>query len=273
MSYIETPVVPFQENDPAAEAAAQAVAAKAEVNPSTDTPLEAAPTKEDPFHKQYAAFVKKEQKMMSEIRELKAEAARAKQLLELKGKAKDSPMDWIKEGGLTMDDFLKAADKVPEPPTVEDRIGQLEKLLEAEKQSKTQEAETKAVTAFKSQISDHVKANLDKFELISSMESVDTVFDTIELYWQKTREQLPIEKACELVEQQLTEELTASKSKLEKTKKFQSIFSPKLETPTPQTQGQDITLTNKLTSPGGAAQRPSSREESLKRAASLLKWT
>lgn len=243
----------------------------------TSQPTQQAGESDKDFSKRFASFIKKEQKYQSEIEQLKAKLKELEPLAELKSKAKQDPISYMNAASLTLDDFLTAGEAKKEP-TLEDRLQQIESLIDTERKTREQRQMEEAIGTFKNQIKDHVTGNTEKYELLHLQDAIDAVYDTIELYWQKTKEQMPIEKACELVEQELQAELEAKKPLLEKSSKFKKIFSPVLETTDkPQTQApkRDVTLNNHFTAQTSAVEekRPMSREESLKRAAQMLKWT
>jgi len=259
------------------QAQPQATESQATEATQESKPMQQAGESDKDFSKRYSAFIKKEQKYQSEIEQLKAKLRELEPLAELKSKAKEDPVAYMSAASLTLDDFLTAGEKKKDP-TLEDRLAQIESLIDTERKTREQRSMEEAVSGFKNQIKDVVTANVEKYELLHLQDAIDTVYDTIELYWQKTKEQMPIEKACELVEQELQAELEAKKPLLEKSNKFKKIFSPVLETTDkPQTQApkRDVTLNNHFTAQTSAVdeKRPMSREESLKRAAQMLKWT
>jgi hypothetical protein len=112
----------------------------------------------------------------------------------------------------------------------------------------------------------------DKYELVDKEDAYDTVFQLMDDHYQKTQKALSIQEAMEQVENYLDSEYT----KRLKYKKLQSKFSRQdeefVETE-PQQDYRPQTLTNNLSQTiPPQSNRPLTREESLRRAASLLQF-
>lgn len=112
----------------------------------------------------------------------------------------------------------------------------------------------------------------DKYELVDKEDAYDTVFQLMDDHYQKTQKALSIQEAMEQVENYLDSEY----SKRLKYKKIQSKFMNQNEDylePEPQQDYRPSTLTNNLSQTiPPQSNRPLTREESLRRAASLIQF-
>lgn len=148
----------------------------------------------------------------------------------------------------------------------------LNKLKEDLKQKEETEQKTReqyAIENFKESIKDFVSTNSETYELIKANESYDLIFDVIEDHHKETGRILDMKEAAEYVEAYLEEEF---RSLLQKSKKLspaaQQVAEQRVE------KKPSVTLSNSLSAQGApqAAGKPLSYEDSVARAASIIRW-
>ena len=253
-------------------------------------------TEETDFSRKFAAISREEKRLLEERRRIKAlqdefrnqsqEFEAYKKRQELK---KSNPFKWLQEEQVPMDQIVSGA--ISDTPSDEDLLIQkLEAKLEEKLQNKFKpieerekqaivEAQKKQIDAFKSNIEDTIKANSEKYEIISSRGLTDQVFDVIYEKFNKDTEAkraegddspvqpMSIEEAADLVEKYYESQF----KEFSQLKKFQ----PKPQTDAkPELPPKANTLNGNLTP---AVTAPKSRfmsaEESRAEAAKLLKWS
>lgn len=231
------------------------------------------------FADRFASLARKEARHVQEVQKFKAERQEFDQYRALKEKAKNDPVSVLEHFGLSYEGLTQTyldKDKVLTP---EEKIAALEKRLDDDKSAaqKAQEEAERAeeqghIDAHKARISDFVKADPVKYELINheGKAGQDMIWEVTE-EWYNTHngEIIPIDKASDLVEQWLEDRLSGIKG----LKRFGAPDVKPNGTSKP-TNNQSTTLTNVQTaaSPDGAADDLS--DEALKRrASSLIRWT
>lgn len=226
------------------ETAAQTQAPQAPAAEQPKTPEVTSPSpKQDPqMASKFAALAKKERQaraLQEQAKAREAELARREAAIAEREKLwdsefKQSPLEALKKRGYSYEDLTKAAlnDGKFDPATeVKEVRSEIERLRQeqAEKEKKAQEAaqkaqseaEAQAVEAFKSQISQHIDANAEKYELTKFYDSADLVFQTVEEHFERTKKVLSIDEACGLVEQYIESELDRA---AQQSKKFKSKY-------------------------------------------------
>lgn len=212
----------------------------------------------------FAALSRKEKALMAQQKKVKELTDKYGALDAIN--AKENPMAVLEKFGLSLDDLVQYSLKNGQPKTaddkiltVEEKLAKMEKEREAERQAGIQERNNKAVNDFKGKIRAHLDTDPAKFELIHAHKAYDKIFEVIAQYWDNQedvepndRQHLPIEKAADLVENDLYEEA----KKFLGVSKYKSLFLPQppvedtkkkaTDTPTPQTEP---TLTNKGPTP------------------------
>lgn len=244
--------------------------------------------KDEPLSVRFAALAKKEKLLLEKERQLKELENKFKPYELTRENVKKSPKSALESLGMTYEEFTQALlNEIDGKPTIttEDKVEELYKKLaekerlekEREEQARKQQEE-QAISQFKSNIKEHVKADTDKFEMINLYEAFDEVYDTIEAYFEETGEMLDVDRAAQEVENQLFEEAQKIKKakKLGFTDKPQETAVTKAQPEASPTLG--ATLTNKLTPTSVPAESPQpggrllSHEESIARAAAMLRF-
>jgi hypothetical protein len=254
---------------------------------------------EDDFSSKFAALSRREKGLLEKERKIKAMEE------ELNGRSgkvnsweervkglKQNPAafdDLLSEAGISFEDYLnnklgiQSEEKQLTPDEMykklkEEMEGNFKKLEEEKKQQiEAQNAQT--IDNFKTEVSDFITTNADKYELINYQGDFDLVYNVVEEYFHKEGEILSIQDAADLVEKHL-EEIVDGANKL---KKIASKFAPKVEVqpklevaPKPEAVREpkiSPTLSNDLNSKSSTSSNPTvSIEESKKRAAQLLRW-
>jgi len=253
------------------------------------------PKKDVKFGQRFAELSRRQRDQVQKEMELKEREAKLAPIAEKLAKSKGDPTAALEALGMTYEeitDFYLREGEEPEvstEATVEALVDKkLEERLEAEKAAKetvrlAKEAEDKkaldvkvevAIAQRKSELAAHAEAAPDKYELTIASGQIDLAWDVTDGWWAAHGEMLTVEQALDKVEAHLE----AETAKLLNSKKFkkQPEETPVVE-PEPQRERAPTrasTLSNKIqTSQAPAAERPKlSREESRKRAASLLRF-
>jgi DNA-binding protein H-NS len=215
-------------------------------------PAAAAPEPEKPaepsFAKHFTALTRKEQALQREREALKAEKAafeaeRAK-LAPPPAKPK-SPLDLL-DPETTPDKLAQATKAELEAIRREWEAQQKKAAEEAQAQAQAQAAET--IAAFKNEIVDYVKSNVESCELIALNNAHQLVYDVVEQHFEEKKAVLTIKEAAELVESYLEKQI---KDMLAKSKKLKSAVEPPPaaeQKPNPVPSAPNRTLNNGLTS-------------------------
>lgn len=267
---------------PAAETVAPTQAAAPEATPQTETTQATEQPK--------AIETKKEERISPKLARAKAEEAKAKKLLEQAearfkaaeekekklSRLKEAPLEILQELGTSFEDVANAVLKSGEPESEQQKAIRVaeEARQEVERLRREREEEIeriqnlqlqRAVEDFRFKISDTIKKNAEKFELVAAYEADNLVYDIVQEYFNKHNEILDPEKAAELAENFLEQRV----ERLVKTKKIQSRFKPQQE------QENSVTLKNSdqsFSAPVKSNSAPMTREERLKRALARLKY-
>lgn len=273
---VDAPAEPI---DSPAEPSVEAQAKPEEVAPVIEK-------KDDVFSKKFAALSRKEKQIKSqekalELRMKEIEAKEAKALAsssDISERLKKEPLKLLEESGLSLQQLAEMALNDGKP-TAEMIISDKEKAIQAridaleqKLQQKEREAEEsrleQAISGFKTQIKDVISKN-DNYELIRAQGADDLVYDVISAHHEETGEILDINKAADLVESHLLEEvkkhlnLSKIKGLLQPTPPVQQkVAPPALKTLTNSSAATATTV----------ARRPLSNEESIAQAAQLIKW-
>jgi vacuolar-type H+-ATPase subunit I/STV1 len=193
-------------------------------------------------------------------------------------------MSVLSEKGWSLDKLLERVATGEDPkPTVEDKVSELQKKLdqleaakkEAEEYARAQ-TEQKVIAEYKNQIKTVIDSDASRFEAIRMLGEYDMVFDTAEVVYQKNGRIPEIGEVAEAVESYLTRKL----EKAFELQKFKARFqqTPNTET-SPKAQETRIPGAQTLTATTTAVSKPPqggkllSKEDSLKEAAKLIRWT
>jgi len=266
----ETPVVESVETPVENESVAVEEQASEEVSaPEVDN--------EDLFSKRFSALSKREKKLVEEQAKYKELEDKFSGMSEAK---QAGVLKLLEYHGISLDDVIAEAlgeDNTPEVDPVDkvrqefEEYKQAQLDREAEEKRKLEEQNqnsiNEAIDNHKQAITSHLSQNSDKYELINSQGEQDLVWEVTEAHFDEYGEVLSIEDASDKVEQYLENKVR----ELLKLKKF----NPGGE----QIQDKDLgkkeapTLNSRMnTSSVPVKEKPLNREQSLKQAASLLKW-
>lgn len=150
------------------------------------------------------------------------------------------------------------------------KIQELEEKLETFQKTEAQKQEERQISDFKNKLNSEIDAS-EEYDLIKAKGEYDLVFDVIAEHYNNTGEILDTHEAAKQVESYLYDQ---HKSVFEKSKKLKGLFQkpsePKKEVP----RQSQPTLSNEMSaiSNSKADNTSLSREESLSRAANLIKW-
>ena len=216
-----------------------------------------------------------------ELRLQKAEELEAKL-----SSAKEDPIKALESLGLGYDEIVDKylSDAIPREKTESDLVleklssleGQISKAQEyqqSQEKQKEEAAQQERYGAAMNQIGSFIEKNSEKYELVNKMDASDLVLNVIGEHYNNTGEILDIAKACQAVEEHYEEEAKrylASEKTLEKL----GLKKTEMQNAEGKQDTKPKTLTNNIgtTAPRYNDDRPLSRQESLERAASLLKW-
>lgn len=206
--------------------------------------------------------------------------------LPLEYRLKKDPLNTLKDLGLSYEQLTNLAlnDGKLTPEMQMDLLRQeidqkysseIEKLKqELEERDKRLEEEkyNEVVNNFKTELTNFVNDS-EKYELIRANDASDLVYDVIEQHYGETGRILSKEEAADAVEEYLEEEL----EKLLKVGKVKNKLTPQeaaqqAASPKPTMTQKAPTLSNAHSAAASKPSRPLTREESVARAASLLKW-
>jgi hypothetical protein len=269
------------------------------IQKDTTTPTDAAaapeivkeePKAEDKFAGKFAALSRKEREVQQKFAELKAEQkkieadrAEYEKYKSLKTKAKENPLEWLKEGGVNYDELTRYIinDNKPDPDskiqTLEQKIKQWEEEKERDKLKEAEVKKTQAIEDYIQNIKAFVKdgENATKYELIQAFNYEPVVYNVIEQHYQETKKLLTFDEACDLVEEHLESDVEAQAKKLS-TGRLKSKLAQFFSEPPKQTEEAKAnpakTLTNNLASEGPRPGRFLSRDELIAEVAKNLKW-
>lgn len=257
---------------------------------------------DDRFASKFAALTRKEKEVMaakklheqqmSEFKQQQAAIEKMKQEIEhekqsWKSKLKENPLKALEEEGFSFEDLNKIALN-DSNPTIEMQLKRMQEemdskysreLAELKRQLQDKE-ESEAKTnlerqqiAYKRSLENTIDQNAEKYELSSIYkgDAVQLAYEVTEEYYNEHKKVLSIEEALDLVESYFEDEA----SKVLAAKKLAAKSTSKSPAQPSQTEKKDsVTISNSM-----AAEVPRngsknlSREESLKEAAKLIRFT
>lgn len=246
---------------------------------------EPAKPEEDPrFSARFAALARREKALIQKEKEASDRFKTVQEYEEAKRKFETDPLSILDAHGWSFDKLTNFIlnDRKLSP---EDKIEMLEKRLEQDKQERHKEKEEQekrkkeleekdyedTLQAGKSQVKKFIEANADTFELVHSNDAFDVVFEVLSEHFRTTQEVMPLDQACQEVENWLEKE---ARERILKLKKFQPKASEVPETlDKPRSGALPPTLTNQLvasSAPSTTSTRHLSDEESKREAAKTL---
>jgi hypothetical protein len=279
---------------PAVEAVAPVQPTAAEVLQSATTPeaenKQEAPKQDDKFASKFAALSRKEKAIQEMRQAIKREQEDWKSSPELKefsefkalrAEAKD-PIKVLEKLGITYDDLTRSILGQTKEPTIEElaekkaqeAISKLKEEMSEQEKSKAEKHYETVIENFKQEISQHIDANPDVYELTKTAEDpIGLIYDVIEEHYAQHKKVLSVKDAADLVEQHF-EEKALSITKLKKMQEKLGI-KPAEKVEEPAAKSPSTTLTNSVDTTTTAATTPRkmSREESIEAAARLIKFS
>lgn len=275
-------------NTPAAEPASTDSAAQntqstppGEV-PATEPAAPAEQVQDTKFASKFAALARKERELSARSKEFKALESEVREWQKAKASAKENPLAYLKYAGIDPDTIIDGVlkgggDAEPDP------VAKVQKELEEIKARDAERVELEnrrqleqRVQIFKSEQKKFIESHADRYELIQTFDASDLVFQVTDEYYRLKGEVPTHEQAANLVERHLEKTL----EKLPSVKKAQKYFAPK-EPAQPKDTAPEKTQTTKTITNTMAqdvatpdqGSRPLSRQESVERAARLIRWT
>lgn len=247
--------------------------------PEADKPKESLST-------QFAALAKKEKMALTRQREAEAKLKEAEEKLKIyqqfeekKKTAKSNPLDFLNEAGLTYDElteYMLRGGPVPKDKVevLEEKFNQLiankekEELERVENEKKNLKAqEEKVVAEFIKGVNKYITDNSEKFELINLYSAQELVIATIEQHFENKKEILSNERAAEMVEAHLEDEI----KKLSNSKKFGEKLKSSEDNKQPGQSKSSVTLSSSTpTSNVPSMLSARTEEDRLKRALAAL---
>lgn len=240
--------------------------APTEVGNPAPTPVETRkPHTYDVIARKEKAIMRERQQLAQEKAQLQAQAAQfqawqeEKAVFEQKKLGyKTNPNNLLNDFGLTYQDLseFQLNDGSPTPQLLikqqQDRISALEARI-ADKEARQEAAQVEAqkqneqavIADFREQISSFVRSKPDQYELTRINEAENLVYDTVEEYYNKHQEIMPIKKAADMVEEYLANIVERNLA----SKKLQTRVSKPTQTKatdpqSPRTLSNSITTTS-----------------------------
>ena len=232
----------------------------------------------DLFEKRFSALSKREKRLQEE----KSKYSEYKTKLEAIEKSKESgALEFLISNGFSLDDVINAAlggeeveqkdpvDKMREDfeaykKEQEDKLAEEARRQEEENQNSIKET----IENHKQAITEHVRQNPEKYELIESQGQHDLVWEVTEAHFQEFGEILSIEEASDKVEAHLEariqELLKLKKFSKQEPETLEDRNLGKIEKPTLNSSYSNVSVP--------VQEKALTREESLRKAASMLKW-
>ena len=234
--------------------------------------------KDDKFSSRFAALAKREKALLSRESRLKEMESKFSSAEKQDAEFKSNPIKYLQERyGLTYNDLTQLVLN-DNKPTPDMKVKELEDKMSAWEKAKKEEAEKaekakteQIITGYMGQIGEFIEANAAEFELIKAHgEGSELIYNVVDAHLIKTGRMLSIKEAATHVENYLYNEaqklLTLNKLKPKE---------PVKEVPTTQKPVSTAkTLTNNdQTEVPTPTDKPLSKEESLKKAAAMIRWT
>ena len=239
---------PAPESTEAAPASEESPKVTESVTKDEPKPVETPPAKQDSFAKRFALAAQKEKELRQREQELDRRANELKRQAEVKPVVKEDPfagldvkkqpLSALNRMGITLQDIQEAVLRGETQPTVdplEERLKPINTLAEEVKALKAQlqqkdvaEQQTKYEQLVASTKADIAKtAEAGGYDLIKSFGEfgVNTVFETMQLFYNQTEKVLTFSEACDMVEENLEQEWLP---KLSASNKLKAKFQPQV---------------------------------------------
>lgn len=257
--------------------------------PNTDAPSiagtedikAAVPERDDlEFSRRFAALARKEREIQEKTERNKSQFSEVEKWKESQSLIKSNPVAFLEQNGWKFQDIVEFVLNDQKPTAnkeYEELRAELNKMKEEKEQEKTQaqrNIEAKNIAEYKSRQRAQLEEKKDVYELINQYDQFDLVYESMNEHFQKTGEELSLDKVAQEVEKYLEDQFESQFKTAASTSKFKSRFNvPTQETPLgTSAQGNEKPTPEKITEP--TSSRESSyimdEEESKKRSAKIL---
>lgn len=203
-----------------------------------------------------------------------------------KARAKESPWEYLEEGGLTYDELTQAALSGKRPavrdPRTDSALSEIEKIkrdMELSQKAAQEREEKAAINEWKSEAKRVAETTPEKYEAIRTFNAFDVVYQVADEKYRADGTQLSYEEALDIVEDYYASELDALLAKASSLNKFKSKFSAQPAKPADaakaskdsNAKNEPSTLTNDLTAHISPADLPMDSHERLMAVSKLIK--
>lgn len=257
-----------------------------EVPEVTETPQEP----KDKLAPRFAALSKKEKALVEKERAIKEYESKIQAYEQAQQSFKKNPVAYFESHGMKVEEVIDSIlNYNPDaPPSLEDRLQATEAEINAYKRAQ-QEAAQQQQQARNSQLKDEftnmitgfVENNSTEYELIKEYNAISDVRELIEKVFTQSGGQtvMQIQDAAALIEEQLLEEKKYELELARKTKKLSGLLQlteqeglEDRKSPEASKTKTTPTLTNKTSVTQASQPSTLTKEQSVKKAAALLKW-
>jgi len=246
----------------------------------------------DDFSRRFELLARKEREIMemgsrykSQEQQWIEKEAKLKQYEDDYGMIEKDPLSFLSKRGWDQDklaEYMINNHGDPYQQKYEQKLSALEKRLDEEREERQNELRRRTYQQKINDIQDIVQQDSDRFELINGKKAYNLVLDTMAEYYNRYGESLSPRDAAEQVENYLEKELDQIVQYKKVKSRFGQFNKPNEEDlygyenesiVQPPQQRRPSTLTNSF-APVDApnSNRQLTREESIKRAAALIKW-
>lgn len=250
---------------------------------------------DDQFARQFAIMAKKERELVAKEQHLKSVQAKLQEYENLSNLARENPLEFIQKHGITykdltervVNDGIETIDQrlARENAKLQERIANLEGTLGNITKEREEASYKSTYQGFIDEIKNFANNTPEEYDLVQRKGAYPLVAEVMQEHYKTTQEVLPYATALKLVEDHLEAEAKAFFESPKLKKKYvpeavkEAVSAP--PAPTGAAQGnQAASVAPKTLSNTHNAQQtvrnPSellSKEESLARAAALLRWT
>lgn len=235
--------------------------------------------KEDSFQmsKRFHQLQKKEAALQKKMQEINEARKQLDEYNQFKSQAKLNPLKALEALGLSYEEITDFIANGYEP-SPDAKYKELEERFEKRfKEKEEQEAKRRdlevehQVKKYKESLFAHIESKAEQYELINLEGEHESVWELMDAWYSKHNEILDWDKAAEMVESHLEEQL---KDRLSKAKKLQNLVGqPKQMPGKPQASApKTISGSSMLGSSSSPNKSRLSDDESLELAAQLIKW-
>lgn len=251
----------------------------------------------------FAEAARREKAIWAKQKELKAKedaiAAREKELeeykrfKELKANPKANALKILEEFQLPYNDVTSAVlndgkiDPLDEVRALRQELAEKEKRQEQERLERAKADRDMAVQGFVAKIDQEIQASKEKYKFIAAAdEAAQLVYNIVDAYYQENKKVLPVEDAIQKADEwtkgqlikamELAKNLGLTLSTEEKKEILEEATTQAINATQPKNPTALRTLTNSLNGIGSPVTTNDGmipKEESLRRASSMIKWT